>query len=96
MCCFVSLLLLFGPRITLLFWWLFRPSYFQVVFPSWIWLVLGVIFAPWTALMFAIVGAGGVAGWDWLWLALALLADLGSYSGSAYGNRDRIPGYRSV
>lgn len=96
MCCFASLLLLFGPRITLLVWWLFRPFYFEAVFPSWIVTVLGLIFLPWTALMFATVGGGGIAGWDWLWLGLALLADLSSYSGTVYGNRKRIPAYRSV
>ena len=32
-------------------------------------------------------------GFDWLWLGIALFGDLVSYSGSGYGNRDRIPGY---
>jgi hypothetical protein len=34
-----------------------------------------------------------VIGFDWIWLGLALLADIGSYTGGAYGNRNQIPGY---
>jgi hypothetical protein len=45
--------------------------------------------------MYLIVGGGGIVGFDWVWLGLALVADLASYGGGAYGNRDRIPGYGS-
>ena len=38
------------------------------------------------------VGGAGVVGFDWLWLGLALIADIASYGGGAYGNRERIPG----
>ena len=32
-----------------------------------------------------------VAGfWDWLFLILAIFADLGSYGGGGFGNRDRL------
>lgn len=44
--------------------------------------------------MYVIVAAGGVTGFDWFWVALAVVADIASYSGGAYGNRDRIPSYR--
>ena len=40
--------------------------------------------------MYLVVFPGGIIGFDWVWMALALLADLGSYSGGAYGNRDRF------
>ena len=42
--------------------------------------------------MYLIVGGGGIFGFDWLWLSLALIAGIVSYSGSAYGNRDRFSG----
>jgi hypothetical protein len=32
-------------------------------------------------------------GFDWVWLGLALVADIASYSGGAYGNRNRL-GYK--
>jgi hypothetical protein len=94
MCCFFTTLVLAGPRLAFLIWWLIRPVYINLVFKTWIWPLLGLIFLPWTTLMYAIVyGANGIVGFDWIWLALALVADLASYGGGAYGNRDRIPGY---
>jgi hypothetical protein len=33
----------------------------------------------------------GLNGFDWVWLALAFVLDLGGALGSAYGNRDRMP-----
>ena len=93
MCCFATTLLLLGPRFVVLIWWLIRPVLFNAMFSTWIWPLLGLIFLPWTLLMYLIVGGGGVIGFDWVWLGLAFLADIASYSGGAYGNRDRIPGY---
>lgn len=40
-----------------------------------------------------VLGVNGIVGFDWVWLSLALVADLASYDGSAYGNRERISGY---
>jgi hypothetical protein len=45
--------------------------------------------------MYVSVGINGLSWFDWVWLALALMADLGSYGGGAYGNRNQIPGYAS-
>ncbi|MCO6450318.1 MAG: hypothetical protein J5I90_05960 [Caldilineales bacterium] len=32
----------------------------------------------------------GIVGFDWIWLGLALLIDVGSYAGGGYGNRNRL------
>ena len=93
MCCFFTTLLFLGPRAAVLIWWLVRPVYYQVVFNSFIWPILGIIFAPWSTLMYLLVAPGGVFGIDWLWMSLAILADLGTYAGGGYGNRDRIREY---
>ena len=58
----------------------------------WIWPVLGIIFIPWTTIMFVIVAPGGVNGFDWVWLGLALFGDIASYSGGV--GRKRIPNYQ--
>jgi hypothetical protein len=87
-------LVLLGPRIAALIWWLIQPLRWQAAFTSWIWAILGIIFVPWTTLMYVIVSPGGIVGLDWLWLGLSLVADIASYGGGAYGNRNRIPGYR--
>jgi hypothetical protein len=86
-------LVLLGPRIGILVWWLFDPVRWQLAFNNWLWPLLGFFFLPWTTLMYVGIAPGGVVGFDWIWLGIAFLADLSSYGGGAYGNRDRIPGY---
>ena len=93
MCCFFTLLVILGPRIAGIFWWLFQPARWDLAFSSWIWPVLGLIFLPWTTLMYVIVAPGGIVGiWEWLFIILAVVFDIGSYTGGGWGNRDRIPG----
>jgi len=92
MCCIFASLVLLGPRIVGALWWLFRPVLWQSAFSHWIWPLLGLVFLPWTTLMWVLVYTGGVTGIEWLFIAMAVFADIASYAGSAYGNRDRIPG----
>ena len=91
--CFFTTLLFLGPRAAILIWWLVRPIYYRAVFHSFIWPLLGLIFLPWTTLMYLIIAPGGVFGFDWIWLVIGLIADIGAYAGGGYGNRNRIPGY---
>ena len=93
MCCFFTTLVLLGPRLAMLIWWLLQPVLFNALFATWIWPLLGLIFLPWTLLMYLFVSGGGISGFDWLWLGIAPFADIGSYAGGGYGNRNRIPGY---
>jgi hypothetical protein len=76
------------------FWWLFDQSRWNLVYDTFIIPFAGFLLLPWTTLMYTIVWQVGVGvdGWNWLWVGLALVCDIASYSGSAYGNRDRIPG----
>jgi hypothetical protein len=95
MCCLITSLFLLGPRFATLIWWLINPLRFTAAFSSFVWPILGIIFLPWTTLMYLIVWSPvtGIYGLDWLWLGLAVLADIGTYAGGGYGNRERIPGY---
>ena len=93
MCCLFTTLVLLGPRIGLLVWWLMQPARFALTFNTFIWPLLGIIFLPWTTLMYVAVAPGGITGFDWIWMAIAVFADLGSYAGGGYGNRRRMPGY---
>jgi hypothetical protein len=93
MCCIFATLLLLGPRITGIIWWIARPTYWSTAFSSWIWPLLGLLFLPWTTLMYLLVFPGGISGFEWFLIGLSVFADIVSYGGSAYGNRDRIPGY---
>jgi len=37
--------------------------------------------------------ATGINGFDWFWLFLAVVLDLGGAASSGYANRERYPGY---
>ena len=90
MCCVLAVIIAIGPRVGLILWWILAPFRFSLVFDSIIWPILGVIFAPWTTLAWVFVGVNGVHGLDWILIAIGILADLASYGGSAYTNRDKV------
>ena len=93
MCCFLTSLFLLGPRAAILVWWLINPVRWQLTFDTWIWPLLGFIFLPWMTLMYVLVALpNGIVGFDWILLALAVLADIGMYAGGGYGNRSRFTG----
>ena len=93
MCLFAILAGIF-PRVAFGIYWIARPAVVDAVFGTFIWPLLGLIFLPFTTLMYTLLwNAGtGVSGSDWLWVGIAFLLDLGHYASSAYGNRDKIPG----
>ena len=97
MCCLFTVLIFLGPRVGGVLWWLFQPVRWvgesgASAFSSIIWPILGIIFLPWTTLMYVAVAPGGVTGlWEWLFLILAVVIDIGAYTGGGIGNRDRIP-----
>jgi hypothetical protein len=89
--CLFFILLLFGPRIAGVIWWIAQPVRWDAAFSSFIWPMLGIVFVPWTTLMYVIVSPGGVTGWDWFWVGLMLFADIISLTSAGYKNRDKIP-----
>ena len=97
MCCFLAVLFFLGPRIAGILFWLFRPGLWNVAFVGWpiiwwIWPILGLIFLPFTTIMYVIVAPGGIVGWDWLWIILAVIIDVIGQGAGGWGNRDRVPG----
>jgi hypothetical protein len=92
MCFFISLLFL-GPRFVLVLWWLLNPAAWNLVFDTWLLPVLGIAFLPWTTLMFVFVGPNGISGFEFVWMGLAVAADLASYAGGAAGGRGRVGSY---
>ena len=85
------------PRLATLIIWMARPQLFSDAFGgSWFWPLLGIVFLPFTTLMYVLLWspATGVAGGDWFWLGLAVLLDLMHWGGSAsrgLQRPDRIP-----
>ncbi len=95
--CLFAIFGAFFPRLAVLFIWLARPAYFSAAFGgSWLLPVLGVIFLPFTTLLYVLLWSPGIGlvGLDWLWLLFALVLDLGNVGSTGYANRDRLPAYR--
>jgi hypothetical protein len=91
MCCAFLILITLGPRVMGILWWLFQPATWSRAFNgAVIWPILGIAFLPWLTLMYVIVSPGGIVGLDWLWLGIALFADVASYGGGGYKNKDRL------
>lgn len=94
MCCLLTVLVFFGPRAVLAIWWVADMARFNLVYNTFILPFLGFLFLPFTTLMYTIVWqVGGVQGFNWVWVGLAVVLDIIAYSGGGYGNRNRIPGY---
>jgi hypothetical protein len=96
MCCVFTILVVLGPRFGGAIWWLVNPVRWNLAFTDWpiagwLWSLLGIIFLPWTTLMYVILFPAGLVGWDWLWIGLAVVSDILWYTGAAA--RRRVPGY---
>jgi hypothetical protein len=87
--CLFVLMAAFAPRLLVIFAWIARPTYVDAVFDTWIFPLLGLIFLPFTTLIYLFLGAPpqGIEGLDWLWIALAVLLDLSHYA-NTYSQRD--------
>jgi len=76
-------------KAAILLWWLsdeqrFTLAFNNWVFPAWFWTLAGGIFLPWTTLAYLFVFQGGIAGYKWIVLGVALLIDLAGHGGSVH------------
>ncbi|HET6712370.1 MAG TPA: hypothetical protein VFI59_01475 [Actinomycetota bacterium] len=85
--CLIVLMALIGPRVALVFTWIFT-NLVDRAFEDWVVPALGLIFLPWTTFLYVLVynPVEGVSFLGWLIVVLGLLADLGSYT---YGAKSR-------
>lgn len=92
MCCFFAALLFFGPRLAFLIFWLFPAGQAKVnvAFDGWVFPLLGLIFIPWTTLVYVMIFP--VHGFGWFWIILGVAADAAGYT-SSYRTRKDLPGY---
>ena len=89
MCCLFASLMLFGPRAAILLWWLFDTARWEAAYSNFLWAFAGFFIAPWTTLTWTLVYRGGATGFDWLWLGLGVMTDLGSWGSGAWSRRSR-------
>ena len=89
--CFLAMGAAVAPRLIFLIMWIVGDR-INMVFDTWIWPLLGVIFIPYTTIMYVLVWNGGISGWDWLWVGLGLILDIMKW-GQIYENRNATPYY---
>lgn len=79
--CLLALGIGLAPRIFLILGWIFSARWDIVWKGNWFWPLLGIIFAPYTTVMYMLVWSPtGIAGWDWLWIVLGVLLDIMKWS----------------
>jgi hypothetical protein len=87
--CLFILVTMLSPRLGIIILWAFT-NYVNVVFNTWLWPLLGIVFLPWTTLIYILVAApvGGITFWGWLMVGLGLISDLTAHA-QAYTNRQQ-------
>lgn len=91
--CFLAMAAAFVPRVVLIIMWIFGWR-INAAFDTFIWPLLGLIFAPYTTIMFVLTWSPvtGIAGWDWVWIAMGVVLDIMKWS-QMVNNRKQVPGY---
>jgi hypothetical protein len=89
--CIFALVSLLSPRLGFIALWIFTNTV-ERSFTNFITPLLGLLFLPYTSIIYVLVNNPeyGVSGIGWFFVVFGFLVDVGSYSGSAYGNRQYI------
>ena len=84
----------FAPRVVLILAWIFGSRWDVVFKGNWFLPLLGIIFLPYTTIMYLLsyTAGVGISGWDWLWIGMGLLLDIMKWA-QIGNNRRGIPGY---
>ena len=91
--CLLAITAAFAPRLVLIIMWILGPRV-NAAFDTWVWPLLGLIFLPYTTIMYVLVWSPttGVTGLDWVWIALGVVLDIVKWGG-VVNTRREIPGY---
>ena len=91
--CLLAMGAAFAPRLVLILMWIFGTridaAFNNVIIP-----ILGIIFLPYTTIMYVLVWSPGVglSGWDWVWVLLGVGLDIMKW-GQIVNKRKEVPGY---
>lgn len=93
MCCFAMIMIFFGPRTALFFWWIVGRASWDNAWgdASYVFKALGFVFAPWTILTYLALGGEPIDDWDWLWIGFGLLADVASWANFIWRRGRDVP-----
>lgn len=89
--CLMALLAVFVPRVVLVLLFLFS-TYLGRAYETVLWPVVGFVFMPFTTLAYAFAmnsNAGSVSGFYLVVVVIAVLMDLGSWSGGGAASKRR-------
>ena len=76
------------PRLGLFIVWILRPKLVDAAFDTWIWPALGIIFFPLATLLYVVLyQSGGLTGWEWFWVGVAAVFDVGHWGYTAGSSR---------
>ena len=91
-CCLLVLIGLFSPRLAIILLAIFTNDLSRA-FDSWLVPLLGFFLLPWTTLAYAAFWSWGpghhVTGFEWFFVVLAFIIDLGSYGGGRFAAAKR-------
>ena len=91
--CLLAFAAAFAPRVVLVLMWIIGPRV-NAAFDTFIVPLLGLIFLPYTTIMYVLVysPATGVSGWDWIWVLMGVALDAMKW-GQIYNKRKGVPGF---
>jgi hypothetical protein len=95
--CLFALLAGVFPRLAFFMYWILRPAKVDAAFDTFLLPLLGIIFLPFATLIYVLLytPGRGVTGWDWFWVGLAALLDIGHW-GAGISQRNQRPGWRTT
>ncbi|HEX2374963.1 MAG TPA: hypothetical protein VHO93_13365 [Actinomycetota bacterium] len=95
--CLFALMAGLFPRLALFIVWVARPALVDAAFNTFLLPLLGIIFLPFATLMYVLLytPGRGLVGWDWFWVIVAGLLDIGHWAASAT-QRNQLPGRRAA
>ena len=96
MCCLFTILLLLGARAVDIVWWIAQPGRWDAAFSSALWPILGIIFAPWTTMMWVLLLTGRHQRARLALDRARRLRRRRLLERRGYRNRDRMPGSAST
>lgn len=94
--CMVAVFGVIMPRLALLAGWSNDQAYWNNLFGSQLWLGLGFVFLPWTTLIYGFVAPNGLTLLNIIFLAMAVLLDLGTWGVGFFGGRKEYSNYRGT
>jgi hypothetical protein len=84
------------PRFALLVGWVNDPNFWNGVFGSQLWLLLGFVFLPWTTFIYGLVSPNGLTIVNIIFLIFAVLIDLGTWGVGFFAARRQSSYYRGT